>query len=208
MDEIPDNETPQVNYVIFCHGETLFQPYTIPQYLGRVINVAYPVCNFTVLMGYQENIDLICNADDVPAEERRTGDTIHDMQLTGGLDPRYSYGIYKCIKYNGIPSRSEQILGMNGAYRGLLSEAIEYIFTYHAYTHPTFDFRRITVHACRDIGDPFAPREEMKTHTEDDLVKALSGLTMGGNTRRRRCRSRGRRGRGRRGRGRSKKTKK
>jgi hypothetical protein len=225
LDQIPDNEIPQVNYVIFTHGETLPNTFMIPSYLGppyhipKVLTVAFPVNIFSTLRGDGNISDLasICNADDVPAEESRTGDIIHDMELTGGLDPRYSFGIYKCIKYNGIPSRSELVHGMNDpAYQGLLSKVINSIFAYHAYTHPAFDFRRITVYACRDIGDPFALIQKMKTQTvDDDLANALSGLTMGGNTRRRRSRGRRSRGRGRsrrsRGRsrrGRSKKTKK
>jgi hypothetical protein len=236
MDEIPENEAIIVNYVIFCHGATLRDKFGIPYYGRSSVEVAFAICDDTVLMGSDANIAAICNADDLPAQVNSSGDTINDMLLMGDNKMPFPLGIFKCIKVRHEISTVNIFPELNNPkFEGRLSDSIRFILHHHQVTHShQYRLGRITVHACRvsetDATKAFwqLPKRYMEASSVDDLAErmagvsidttepdeladALSGMSLGkkgGNTRRRRRSSRGRRRRGRSSRGRRRRSKK
>jgi hypothetical protein len=167
-----------INYVIYCHGETIESSFPLPSFNERRIKYNYIVEEGRNLIGDEKNILIICDVDAEPHETKKSGDIMRNIRLIGGHKIGVNLGVYGCFIHSDGSRTANIICDMtNGQYappfETTLFHVIEQIFIYHS-TNYLNNGIVITIHTCR--GWPFStlsPRW-MKTFTEEDLSSMFS----------------------------------
>jgi hypothetical protein len=190
-DNSPDNETVPtvpgtIKYIIYCHGELTTHQIVIPHLIdNRAITLETLIDDFNVLIGDQYNMINICNENYLPRTINKSGDTVYDMNLIGGVPIGVDLGIYLCTELNDEPynvCNFTQVGNEAGIiFTKKLSEIIEYIARHHLLyynEHPL----RIILHTCRVAQNVPRNQQVMTEHTvNDDLSSYLDNMNINDN---------------------------
>jgi hypothetical protein len=187
-DNSPDNETVPtvpvtIKYIIYCHGEITTHQIVIPHLIdNRSITLETLIDDFNILTGDQYNMINICNENYLARTINRSGDTVYNMNLTGGDPIGVDLGIYLCTGLNDNPDNVCNFTQVGNAagiiYAITLSEMIEYIARYHLQEYRNHPLR-IILHTCRVAQNVPRPIQAMTQHTvDDDLSSYLDNMNI------------------------------
>jgi hypothetical protein len=160
---LPEEES--IMYTIYCHGEMmsniLTDNFRIPKYLDRTIHLYYLVDIGYILLGHQNNILQICNANVDPRHSNESNDIVRNMILIGGKAIGVPLGVYVCNKNSDGIQEPIFIFDMTNnfppPYQTTLKDTIDNIIIHHSQNFPDKGLR-ITMHTCRVIKN--RPRTE------------------------------------------------
>jgi hypothetical protein len=167
-----------VNYVIYCHGGQSSDSFVLPLYNGKMVSYNSCASYGKILYGAPINIQTICEAEDIPAFSKKSGQTENNLNLAGGVPIGFPLGIYTCYVDESGAHQYAFIYDMpHSTVLDTYSNVIEnIIFPYHTIHHFPYNRHiRITLHTCmvaegyRPGVDPLAPGAHMNKQSVDEL---------------------------------------
>ena len=172
-----------VNYVLYCHGGQSSKLFDLPFYNGKMISYNSCASYGKILYGAPINIQTICEAEDIPAFTKKSGQTENNLHLAGGAPIGFPLGIYTCYVDETGTHQYSFIYDMTlSTELSMYSSVIEnIIFPYHTTHHfPHNRHIRITLHTCmvpqgyRPDIDPLAPGAHMNKQSIAELSESFN----------------------------------